>query len=140
MKKLDVIKKIVSLKQIVKELQSNNLLSAESALLFENMPDISKEMQKRSLKKNKYSPKLRQFAITLSFFSPKGYDYVRKVFNSCLPHRSTIGKWFQNIDAGPGFTKETLVTLRKYVQLSSRPVLLALIIDEISIRKLIEWD
>lgn len=134
-------KRIISLKLIIKDLRAKNLLSSENSVLFDNMPDIAKELQKRKLKKKvKYSPELRKFAITLCFFSPKGYDYVRNVFDTCLPHRSTIGKWFQTIDADPGFTTEAFNVLKKYVCSCTKPILLSLIVDEMCIRKHIEWD
>lgn len=100
-------KRVSSLKQVITDLHAKNLLSSENCLLFENLPGITKELQKRKLKKRtKYSPQLRQFAITL-FFLPKAYDYVRRVFDTCLPHRSTIGKWLHHIDAEPGLTNES---------------------------------
>lgn len=43
--------------------------------------------------KNKYSPQLRCFALTLHYYSPKAYDYVRKTFNTSLPHPRTLRKW-----------------------------------------------
>lgn len=134
-------KRIFSLKRLVRELQSKNLLSDEHSLLFEHMPNICKEIGSRKIdKKRKYSPELRQFAITLSFFSPKGYNYVREKFQTCLPHQSTIAKWFSNVNCEPGFTKESLAVLKEYRENSEHPVLLSLAIDEMSIRKNVEWD
>ncbi|CAH2014360.1 unnamed protein product [Acanthoscelides obtectus] len=50
---------IVSLNQIVKDLKQNNLVSSESSVLLENMPEITKQLQKRKLgKKLQYSPEL----------------------------------------------------------------------------------
>lgn len=134
-------KRICSLKQILKDLRTRNLLSSENARLLDGMPEICKELQKRKLGKQvKYSAELRKFALTLCFFSPKAYNYVRKSFDTCLPHQSTIGKWYKNINAEPGFTKESFSVLQKHVSLSEKPVILALVIDEMAIRKKIEWD
>ncbi|CAH1977946.1 unnamed protein product [Acanthoscelides obtectus] len=114
---------IVSLKQVLKASKQNNLVSSESSVLLENMPEVTKELQKRKLgKKHQYSPELRKFAITLCFFSPRGYDYVRNAFESCLPHRSTIGKWFKTINAEPGFSSEAINVLKKNVEYSDKPV------------------
>ncbi|KAB0801379.1 hypothetical protein PPYR_05733, partial [Photinus pyralis] len=113
----------------------------ENAMLLENMSPVCKGMLQRKLgKKKKYSPELRKFAISLNFFSPKAYNYVRDTFDTCLPHSNTIGKWLQTIDASPGFTTEAFETLRKQVQFSQKPCLCALVIDEMSIRKHLEWD
>ncbi|XP_072401245.1 DNA transposase THAP9 [Diabrotica undecimpunctata] len=134
-------KKILSIKCLIKELQTKNLLLEEHSILFENMPPICKELAGRKIgKKVKYSSALRQFAITLNFFSPKGYNYVREKFQTCLPHPSTISKWFRNVNGEPGFTKESLEILKKYNEKSQSPLLLSLIMDEMSIRKNVEWD
>lgn len=134
-------KKVISLQQIISELEKNNFIKNEEALLLKNMNTITKEMlERKKSRKRKYSLELRKFAITLNFFSPKAYDYVRTKFDTCLPHSSTIGKWLQTIDASPGFTSESFKTLEKHVQYSEKTVLCSLIIDEMSIRKHLEWD
>lgn len=133
-------RKVVSLKHIVKDLQNKNLLSSENSILLENMTEINREiLQRKTAKRAKYSPQLRKFAITLSFFSSKAYDYVRREFDTCLPHRSTIGKWFKGIDATPGFTTEAFETLKKQVDTSDKQIICSLVIDEMAIRKQLEW-
>jgi len=47
----------------------------------------------------KISPELRAFALTLNFYSAAAYKYVRQVFNNCLPHPSTLRKWYAVIKA-----------------------------------------
>lgn len=39
----------------------------------------------------KFPEELRKFALTLHFYSPKRYEYVR-TFNLALPHQNTIRK------------------------------------------------
>lgn len=51
-------KKILSLQELIKDLSKKNLISAENVLLFENMPDIVKELQNRKQKRAKYSPEI----------------------------------------------------------------------------------
>lgn len=109
-------------------------------MILGNMPEISKELQRRKLRKGKYSPELRKFALTLNFFSPKGYNYVWQVFDTCLPHASTIGTWFKNINAEPGFTSEAFDYLKVHLKNCDKQPILSLIVDEISIRKHVEWD
>lgn len=57
---------------------------------------------------NTVTPELRTFALTLHFYSPAAYSYVRKTFDKCLPHPSTIRKWYSTIDGSPGITQESL--------------------------------
>ena len=37
-----------------------------------------------------YSPEHKSFALTLHVYSPHAYRYVRKMFDTCLPHPRTI--------------------------------------------------
>jgi len=67
----------------------------------------------------KYSPAVRQFALSLHFFSARAYDYVRKQFNTILPHSRTLSKWYRHVDAEPGFTDESLKLLILKVKNSS---------------------
>jgi len=59
----------------------------------------------------KYSAELRKFAITLNFYSPKAYRFVRDEFNFVLPCLRTLSKWYMPVDAEPGFIKEAINTL-----------------------------
>lgn len=68
--------------------------------------------------------------------------YVREKFNKSLPHPSTISKWYQNIDGLPGFTKESLNAIEHKVhenQEKDKNTFVNLVMDEMSIRKKIEW-
>ncbi|GBN12744.1 DNA transposase THAP9, partial [Araneus ventricosus] len=106
-------------------------------------PALEMLLRASGLKKGKYAPELRSFALTLHFYSKKAYVYVRKVFKTCLPHTSTVKKWYQVVDGSPGFTKEALEVLKcKAVEASqrNRQLVCCLIIDEMSIRRQTELD
>jgi len=55
--------------------------------------------------------KLRSFALTLNFYPSNAYNYVRKKNSKCLPHPSTLRKWYTVVDGSPGITKESLVAI-----------------------------
>lgn len=100
------------------------------------LPDNVKEILQRKLKgKGKYSPKLRSFALTLHFYSPKAYNYVRKTWTNLLPAPSTIKSWYQVIDGSPGFTKEALNAIALRAKDSSKSVIVNLVLDEMAIRE-----
>lgn len=88
----------------------------------------------------KYSPTVRQFALSLHLYSAKVYNYVRKQFNTILPHARTMSKWYTHIDAKPGFTNESLKNLALKVKFSSVPVICSLMLDEMVIRQYLEFD
>ncbi|RVE41326.1 hypothetical protein evm_014021 [Chilo suppressalis] len=134
-------KKCESLSLLVKSLKTkfsfdgiaeNNLL-AKAELV---------EIHKRIMKKNKqsrctlkYTPALRKFALTLHYYSPAAYKYVRSVYNNVLPHTRTLCRWYGTIDAEPGFTNEAFEVLKKKSALSDKPLVCNLVFDEMAIRR-----
>lgn len=49
-----------------------------------------------------YSPVLKDFALTLYFYSPSAYEFVRKTFDTCLLR--TLRKWCNIVEVKAGFT------------------------------------
>lgn len=87
---------------------------------------------------NMYTPEVRTFALTLHFYSPRAYRYVRDKFKDKLPSPRTLRKWCESVDGDPGITKESLnvlnVTIKDY-QAKGRQLFFSMAIDEMSIRK-----
>lgn len=86
-----------SMELIIMELKNQNLIDEDTSFsLFESFGkhrDLITNWNKKSLGKKikkKYSPTVRQFALSLNFFSAKAYAYVRKEFNTILPHVRTL--------------------------------------------------
>lgn len=111
-------------------------------IYFQNdLPESIKELIFRRLKKQskqKYTPELRKFALTLQFYSSSAYNYVRKIWSNLLPHPSTIRKWFTVVNGKPGFSREAFSSIKMKNQVSS--VHINIIIDEMSIRSQILYD
>lgn len=95
-------------------------------------------------KKNKqYDTRIRTFALTLHFYSPRGYRYVRSVFKNTLPSISTIRKWYSVIDGTPGFSTEAFAALKlkaSEANQNGNEILGCIILDEMAIRKHEEYD
>lgn len=92
----------------------------------------------------KYPESVRQFALSLHYHSPRGYEYVRDVFNKNLPSASAIRNWYSNSDMNiePGLSKKSMSTLKKCAErlaVNGEKLLCALKFDEMSIRKHIHW-
>ena len=88
-------------------------------------------------------PEICVFASTLQFYSTKAYEFVRKTFQKALPHIATIRKWFSNVDGSPGFLSPAFELLQQKVsdgKEKDKPVLVALMLDEMSIKRQIEYD
>jgi len=87
-----------------------------------------------------YSSELRRFVITLHYYLPRAYSYVRQKFHACLPHAKTILKWYKSVDGKPGFNMEALETISKHVKSVDYVPFGALIFDEMSIRQHVEFN
>lgn len=140
-------KKIVSLKSIISKLQKENLINEEASNVLLDSFGKHTHLISNWAKKNlghkvpkKYSPEIRQFALSLHFFSCKAYNYVRKQFNTVLPHPRTLSKWYSSVNANPGFTEESLKMLSLKAQNSNNPIICALMLDEMAIRQHIDYD
>lgn len=92
--------------------------------------------------RQKYSEKLKSFVLTLHYYSPRAYTYLRDTFNKTLPDPRTIRRWYADIEGGPGFNQHAIAAIKtKVEEFKKRDITLVggLLMDEISIRKLIEW-
>lgn len=87
----------------------------------------------------KYNATLRAFALTLSFYSPRAYNFVRNTFVKSLPHLGTISRWYRSVNGSPGFTKEALTALSIKQKKVTYPLVCNLVMDEMSIRRQVEW-
>lgn len=108
---------------------SENVFAAE---LYNNLAKKISKNKKRPMPK--YTPEFRKFCLTLHFYSPRAYTYVRKTFNTCLPHPKTIYNWYRNMDGSPGLTDESFKLLQSKVQFTNKKLICALVADEMAIR------
>lgn len=85
-----------------------------------------------------YSPQVRSFALSLHFYSPKAYRYVREKFNNKLLSVSTIKSWYRVVDGSPGFTDESLKAIE--LRYKEKSGIVNLVLDEMSIKNEIIYD
>lgn len=89
-----------------------------------------------------YDADVRTFCLTLHFYSPRAYNYVREKFNGNLPSISAVRNWYASLDTSPGFTThsfEALKTKAEAGRSNGLKLLVALIFDEMSIRRNLQW-
>ena len=130
-------KKIQNLRTILDTLQKKNLLQGEEVETLEGISSFQSELLQRMTRTNakrQYSENIRLFALTLHYYSPRAYSYVREKFGLCIPHQKTIHKWYQSIDGEPGFNSEAIRYLKDYSKDVDNNPFASLIIDEMSIR------
>lgn len=90
-----------------------------------------------------YDEEVRSFCLSLHYYSPRGYNYVRSKFNNHLPSISAIKKWYASIDASPGFENDAFEILKKKAdeyKANGKQLICALIKDEMAIRSHSQWN
>lgn len=114
--------------------------------IIENFSEWNKNLlnrQIRTIKKLKvsrlYDPELRRFALTLHYYSPRAYNYVRKKLNKCLPHAKTLSKWYTSVNCEPGINSESLTLIKQRVKNSAYKLIGTLMFDEMAIRQQLEY-
>ena len=87
---------------------------------------------------HRYSEEIKQFAMTLHYYSPKAYDFVRKLLT--LPHPSSIRAWAASVDCNPGYLIDVMKCLGSEVEKKPWMSDVALIVDAMALHKGIIWD
>lgn len=87
---------------------------------------------------------VRKFILTLRFYSPRAYDYVRMKFGKNLPHPATIRKWYQQsgVQSDSGICQRTMELLKNKVEelkISNQDLYCGLVHDEMNIRQHVQW-
>lgn len=85
------------------------------------------------------------FALTLHFYSPAAYKFVREKFDNHLPHKKTIQRWYANsgVSCKSGFCEqsvEILIEKAKKMKANGTELICSLIFDEMAIRKHLQWS
>ncbi|KAF9419514.1 hypothetical protein HW555_004014 [Spodoptera exigua] len=138
-------KKIVNLETIIKDLKSK--LEGEQLIMLQSSMSLDNKILSRYIMKSQgyslskeYPIEIKKFALTLQFLSPKAYEHVRNSFNTVLPHPKTLSRWYKSVDCQPGFTTESLETIKVRCKLAKKKLYASLSIDEMAIRKHVQWD
>lgn len=115
-----------ALKMIQKESSINKL---QLDVINDGLGEIIKNeaQNAKSRTKRTYSAKIRAFAFTVFYYSPKVYRYLCTIFT--LPAPQTIQRWLENVDCQPGFLIDIIKSASSQCQLYS------LAFDSMSIRK-----
>lgn len=94
-------------------------------------------------KSGKYPPGLRAFALSLHFYSPRAYEFVKEQLGT-LPTARTMRGWYNKIKTEPGMSTAAIEALKSKVRQEKasgkNKIFAALMMDEMSIRPSTCWD
>jgi hypothetical protein len=94
--------------------------------------------QERNPRGYRHSDEAKRFATTIHFYSPRAYDYLRKIF--CLPCPRSIQAWTSSVECDPGFFKDVFLHLKQMTEKDSVNADCALIFDGMKIRQEILYN
>jgi hypothetical protein len=145
------LKKNMTLDLALKNMKKKGVLESSSTEHLQSLvnPALQQifnriENQKEAPSTEEYPSEIRIFASTLQFYSAKAYEFVRQTFDKALPHASTVRRWFSNIEGTPGFSTLAFNLLEQKVKYAKEknkpPVIVALMMDDMSIKKHIDYD
>lgn len=100
------------------------------------MERMKKSSEKGHIIKEEFPEELKKFIVTLHYKSPSAYKYIREVFNGVIPHTSTIRRWYNSVNAGPGHVEEAYDFMKKKCHNKKQAVCLSL--DDIHIMMKLE--
>ena len=100
--------KIKNMAELIQQLKEKSYIAEQQAKLLDfNFSGMAKELftnqMNNPLKKryHKYTDETKQFAMTLHYYSPKAYNFVRKLLS--LPHPASIRAWAASVECEPGY-------------------------------------
>lgn len=139
-------KSIASIKALITHLKQNGKCTDALEQALENnftglTLDLIKnelENEKASPSRRRYSDEIKQFALTLSFYSPKAYSFVQKELH--LPHSATLQKWMSTYKCDVGFLTEVIQFSKQKVCEKTYLKNVALIFDSMAIRSQVLYD
>lgn len=140
-------KKITQMKDLLKTLKAKQLVAEKQAKLLDyNFSGVAKEIfanqmknpHKHSKQGYRYSTEIKQFAMTLHYYSPKAYDFVRGLLS--LPHESSLSSWASSVDCEPGYLTNVIKLVGQVVK--DKPFMkdVSLIVDAMTLHKGTFWD
>lgn len=124
---------------LISILKIQNLISEEGAYTlsyFSTSDELSLELFKKGGVTTNISNSnvLRDFAMSLNYFSPMGYKYARRNIHCSLPNFNMLSKWYCNSEDNPGFSAKALRYLEmKVAKCKEEKVICSLVFEEIQI-------
>ena len=128
------------MEEIITDLKNKNMITSDAAtVLDDNFSGLTYEIIKSHFKNqnimpkgHRYTDEVKKFALTLHFYSPLAYNFVRPLLS--LPAPSSIANWTSSVQCEPGFFKDVFSYLKETAGSDVNYKECALIIDAMAIK------
>ena len=133
--------KISTLTELISDLTSRKMINNDAASnLNENFSGLTFEVIKNHLfnkdrepRGRRHNDEAKKFALTLNFYSPRAYEYVRSVF--ALPHARSLTDWTSSVNCDAGLFQEVFIQLKNIVNENPTYADCSLLCDAMSIKE-----
>ena len=134
------VTKIGSLSNLIDDLKEKALIDESRVTVLKNkflgttLELIKNQLlnQEKDPKGRRYEEEVKKFALTLNFYSPRAYDYIRTVFS--LPHARSLSKWTSSVECQPGIFSDALSSIGESIITNPDHADCALLCDAMSIK------
>ena len=139
-------KKITCLSGVLSDLKEKSLINQSTASLLEKkFSGLTLEMIKNQLKNQdrgsqgrRYDEEVKKFGLTLNFYSPRAYEYIRGVFSH--PHSNSLTEWTSSVECEPGIFMDVLKNLNSRIKENPTHADCVLICDAMSIKSSVFYN
>ena len=140
-------RRIKNMNDLLCSLKEKQLVEKDQhELLNRNFGDMAKELfsnqarntAKESIHGHHYTDQLKQFAMTLHYYSPKAYDFVCKIL--MLPHPASIRCWAASVDCNAGYLMDVIKLIGQTAEKNKWMSDVVLVLDAMALHKGTIWD
>ena len=133
--------KISTLTELISDLTSRKMINNDAASnLNENFSGLTFEVIKNHLfnkdrepRGRRHNDEAKKYALTLNFYSPRAYEYVRSVF--ALPHARSLTDWTSSVNCDAGLFQDVFIQLKNIVNENPTYADCSLLCDAMSIKE-----
>ena len=139
-------KKTKTLEELIDDMKIQGLLNSDiSAKLKESFSGLTYEIilnhfknKDRSTQGHRYTDEIKKFALTVHFYSPRAYQYLRPILS--LPHPRSLCEWTSTVACEPGFFKDAFEHIKGLVKINPENADCSLVCDGMAIRNNIIYN
>ena len=138
-------KRIKNMTDLIKQLKEKSYIAEKQADLLEfNFNGMAKELFTNQMNNpvdshyRRYTDETKQFAMTLHYYSPKAYNFVRNLLS--LPHPASICAWAASVECEPGYLMNVIKLVGQIAAQNKYMSEAVLVVDAMAIHKGAFWD
>ena len=138
--------KAKTMDDVITKLKQENIINAKEAEAMHSSFENTqlhflynfRDNMKAAPSARRYTDEIKEFSVTLHYYSPRAYKYVRSIIP--LPNPSLVRKWSSSFKCEPGFIEDAFTSLSSQISNSPNNKDCCLVVDAMAIRKQMLWN